>query len=170
MGGRCQEQTADHCSKRIGTEVWKHEIIVYAREYLDLWVWEKESLERVGKKGKYLNEERPSTRQTRQISGNEDCRWSRHRQTTAFVRTGWKPITGPTHTAAAMNMDAPGTFSQSQTLKPTITKLMSQTLWRERKADLRQDNCRCFYCFITTGTSFNEIILTRNLTKVKLHS
>lgn len=98
-------------------------------------------MERAGKKGKYLNEERPSRRQARQVSGNEDGELSRRRQMTAFVRTGWEPITGPAHTAAAMNIDAPSSFSERQTLKPTIPKLMSQTLWGERKADLKQDNC-----------------------------
>ena len=98
-------------------------------------------MEKAGKKRKYLNEKKPSVRQTRQISGNEDRRRSHCRQTTMFVRTGWKPISGPTHTAAAMNIDAPGSFSQNQTLKPTIPKLMSQTLQREKTANLRQDNC-----------------------------
>jgi len=60
---------------------------------------------------------------------------------TKFVRKGWKAITGPTHTGAAMNRDAPGSFSQSKSLKPTIPKLMSQTLQREREADLKQGNC-----------------------------
>lgn len=50
----------------------------------------------------------------RSFFGNED-----RRQTPAFVRMGWKMITGPTHTAAAMNTDAPGSFCQSQRLKPT---------------------------------------------------
>lgn len=80
-------------------------------------------MKRVGKKGMYLNEESL----TWQISGNEDDRW-RQRHFSA-------------HTAAITNTEAPGSFSQSQTQKATIPKLMSQMFQRERKADLKQDNC-----------------------------
>lgn len=60
---------------------------------------------------------------------------------TVFPRMGWKSITGPTHTAAITNIEAPGSFSQTQTLRATIPKLISQMLQRERKADLRKENC-----------------------------